>query len=105
VRPVHAHEVAADRRAVDVHGEEPSFDRLEARDVTHPPDEQPGVDEVIEDLLGRGADVDAGAVNYELKFGPFGALMDALVMRRTLNSAIRDVFANLKRYVETRSRS
>jgi ligand-binding SRPBCC domain-containing protein len=39
-------------------------------------------------------------MNYKLKFGPLGALMDALVMRRKLDGGIRDVFSNLKSYVE-----
>ena len=39
-------------------------------------------------------------MNYKLKFGPIGTLMDALMMRRKLDSGIRDVFSNLKRYVE-----
>ena len=41
-------------------------------------------------------------MEYRLRFGPVGAVLDALVMRRKLDSAIRDVFANLKRYVEDR---
>ncbi len=40
-------------------------------------------------------------MNYRLKFGPLGALMDALMMRRKLDRSIREVFENLKRYVET----
>jgi hypothetical protein len=39
-------------------------------------------------------------MNYKLKFGPLGNVMDALVMRRKLDAGIRDVFAGLKRYVE-----
>lgn len=39
-------------------------------------------------------------MNYKLKFGPLGALMDGLIMRRKLNKSIGDVFENLKRYVE-----
>lgn len=39
-------------------------------------------------------------VNYKLKFGLLGALMDALVMRRKLDGGIRDVFSSLKQYVE-----
>ncbi|MDX2018973.1 MAG: SRPBCC family protein [Deltaproteobacteria bacterium] len=40
-------------------------------------------------------------MNYRLKFGPLGFLMDALMMRRKLDSGIRDIFENLKRYVES----
>jgi len=39
-------------------------------------------------------------MSYKLKLGPLGAVMDALMMRRKLDKGIRDVFANLKRYVE-----
>lgn len=39
-------------------------------------------------------------MSYRLKLGPLGALLDALVMRRKLDAAIRDVFANLERHVE-----
>ena len=39
-------------------------------------------------------------LHYELKFGPIGALLNALVMRRKLNQSVRAVFDNLKRYVE-----
>jgi len=39
-------------------------------------------------------------MTYQPKFGPLGVLMDALVMRRKLDSGIRDVFTNLKSYVE-----
>lgn len=40
-------------------------------------------------------------MNYKLKFGPLGALMDVLMMRRKLDRSIGEVFENLKRYVET----
>ncbi len=39
-------------------------------------------------------------MSYKLKFGPVGTLMDALVMRRKLDSGIRDVFSSLKSYLE-----
>jgi len=39
-------------------------------------------------------------IEYQLKFGVIGRLMDSLVMRRKLDNAIREVFSNLKRYVE-----
>lgn len=41
-------------------------------------------------------------MEYEPKFGPLGAVMDALVMRRKLDRGIRDVFESLKRWVEAR---
>jgi ligand-binding SRPBCC domain-containing protein len=47
-----------------------------------------------------GATVVSQEMEYKLKFGPLGALMNALVMRRKLDTGIRDVFAALKRYVE-----
>ena len=40
-------------------------------------------------------------MDYRLKFGPVGALLDALVMRRKLDASVREVFASLKRYVES----
>lgn len=39
-------------------------------------------------------------LNYKLRFGPFGALMDALILRRKLDQGVRVVFEDLKRYVE-----
>ncbi len=39
-------------------------------------------------------------MNYKMKFGPIGALMDALMMRRKLDKGIGEIFENLKRYVE-----
>lgn len=40
-------------------------------------------------------------MNYKMKFGPLGALMDALMMRPRLDKSIAEIFGNLKRYVET----
>ena len=40
-------------------------------------------------------------MSYKLKFGPLGALMDALMMRRKLDRGIGEIFASLKRYLET----
>ncbi|MEW6684333.1 MAG: DNA-3-methyladenine glycosylase I [Nitrospirota bacterium] len=40
-------------------------------------------------------------MEYRVKFGVLGALMDRLVMRRTLDRTIADVFVGLKRFVET----
>ena len=39
-------------------------------------------------------------MEYRLRFGPVGAVLDALVMRRKLDASVREVFASLKRYVE-----
>jgi len=39
-------------------------------------------------------------MSYKVKFGVFGALLDALVMRRMLDRSIRKIFAGLKGYVE-----
>lgn len=40
-------------------------------------------------------------MEYRVKFGVLGALMDRLVMRRTLDRTVADVFVGLKRFVET----
>ena len=42
-------------------------------------------------------------LEYQVKFGLLGALLDRLVMRRKLDLAIGAVFDGLKRYVETGS--
>lgn len=39
-------------------------------------------------------------MNYRVKFGPIGVLLDEFIMRRTLDKSIREIFDNLKRYVE-----
>lgn len=39
-------------------------------------------------------------MEYQLKFGPIGALLDAAVVRRKWNQGIRSFFAGLKRFVE-----
>ena len=44
-------------------------------------------------------------MEYRVKFGILGALMDRLVMRRTLDRTIGDVFVGLKRFVETGARA
>jgi uncharacterized protein YndB with AHSA1/START domain len=44
-------------------------------------------------------------MDYRLRFGPLGAVLDAMMMRRKLDGAVRDVFANLKRYVESGGQS
>jgi uncharacterized membrane protein len=43
----------------------------------------------------------AQEMSYRVKFGPLGALMNVLVMRRKLDHGVRDVFAQLKRHVES----
>ncbi len=40
-------------------------------------------------------------MEYELKFGPAGKLMDALMVRKKWNAGIQGFFAGLKHYVET----
>jgi hypothetical protein len=40
-------------------------------------------------------------INYKVKFGPLGALMDALMMRRKLDKGISEIFESLKHYVES----
>jgi ligand-binding SRPBCC domain-containing protein len=39
-------------------------------------------------------------MSYKLKFGPIGAMLDALVMKKKLDQSVSDVFGHLKRYVE-----
>lgn len=39
-------------------------------------------------------------MEYELKFGALGRLLDALVVKRKWNAGIRSFFGGLKRYVE-----
>ena len=39
-------------------------------------------------------------MEYDLKFGPLGRLMDALVMRRKWDDGIKAFFAGLKNHVE-----
>jgi ligand-binding SRPBCC domain-containing protein len=43
-------------------------------------------------------------MEYELKFGPVGRLMDAVMVRRKWNAGIKGFFAGLKHYVETGER-
>jgi ligand-binding SRPBCC domain-containing protein len=38
---------------------------------------------------------------YQLKYGIFGALLDALVVRRKWDRGVKSFFSGLKRYVET----
>jgi len=40
-------------------------------------------------------------MEYQLKFGPLGRLMDSLLLRRRWNAGIQGFFAGLKHYVET----
>lgn len=40
-------------------------------------------------------------MEYKLKFGPLGKLMDAMMVRKRWNIGIQDFFAGLKHYVET----
>jgi ligand-binding SRPBCC domain-containing protein len=44
-------------------------------------------------------------LSYKVKFGPLGALMDLLVMRRMLNKGVGGAFEALKRYVENGARN
>lgn len=39
-------------------------------------------------------------LHYELKFGPLGRLMNALLMRRKLRAQIQGIFESLRSYVE-----
>jgi ligand-binding SRPBCC domain-containing protein len=40
-------------------------------------------------------------MEYELKFGPVGKLMDAMMVRKKWDAGIKGFFAGLKHYVET----
>ena len=40
-------------------------------------------------------------MEYELKFGPLGNLMDTLMVRKKWDAGIKGFFARLKQYVET----
>ena len=40
-------------------------------------------------------------MEYELKFGPVGKLMDAVMVRKKWDAGIKGFFAGLKHYVET----
>ncbi len=51
-------------------------------------------------LMDGTATVVRQEMNYKLKYGPLGALMDAFMMRRKLDNSISEVFENLKRHVE-----
>jgi uncharacterized protein YndB with AHSA1/START domain len=53
------------------------------------------------DLAADGAGTRvAQDLEYRVKFGLVGRLLDTLVMRRKLERGVGDVFAGLKRYVE-----
>ncbi len=43
-------------------------------------------------------------MEYELKFGPLGRLMDVVMVRKKWNIGIQGFFAGLKRYVEAGAR-
>ncbi len=43
-------------------------------------------------------------MEYELKLGPIGRLMDAVLVRRKWDAGIKGFFAGLKHYVETGNR-
>lgn len=40
---------------------------------------------------------------YTLKYGPIGAILDALVVKRKWDAGVKSFFAGLKRHVEARS--
>lgn len=42
-------------------------------------------------------------LEYAMRFGPVGWLLDALMMKRKLSAALDDVFARLARHAEARS--
>ena len=54
------------------------------------------------DLTSEGeSTVMSQELAYNVKFGPLGVFMDMLMMRRKLDKSIGEVFANLKRHVES----
>ena len=52
-----------------------------------------------------GATVVRQRMEYELKFGLLGKLLDAVMVRRKWNAGIKGFLAGLKRYAETDQRS
>lgn len=44
-------------------------------------------------------------MEYDLKFGPLGKLMDAVLVRRKWDAGIKSFFTGLKRYIETERQS
>lgn len=44
-------------------------------------------------------------MEYQVKFGSLGTLLDKLVMRRKLDQTLTEVFVSLKRFVETGAKS
>lgn len=53
------------------------------------------------ELQGEGkGTVVSQELSYKMKFGPLGAPMDALMMRRKMDKGIAEIFDNLKRFVE-----
>ncbi|HEY2406147.1 MAG TPA: SRPBCC family protein [Polyangiaceae bacterium] len=51
------------------------------------------------DAQGSGTRI-TQTLEYEVKFGPLGALLDRLVMKRTLTRTLDGVFASLARHAE-----
>ena len=52
-----------------------------------------------------GATVVCQKMEYELKFGPLGKLLDAVMVRRKWNAGINAFLSGLKRYAETEQAS
>ena len=50
---------------------------------------------------GPNASIVRGTFDYSLKFGPIGALMDAVMVKPQFGKAWAGLFAGLKHYVET----
>lgn len=44
-------------------------------------------------------------MEYELKFGPLGKVMDALMVRKKWDSGIKGFFVGLKRHVEEQAQA
>lgn len=39
-------------------------------------------------------------MEYEVKYGPLGKILDALVMKKKMHQTIEELFVNLKKYIE-----
>ena len=50
---------------------------------------------------GPNATIASGTIDYTMKFGPIGALMDTLIVKSQFSKAWAGIFAGLKHHVET----
>ena len=52
----------------------------------------------------RGGTLVSQRMEYRLKFGPLGKLLDAMIVRKRWNAGIHGFFSGLKRYIEAGGR-